>query len=505
MTVHHQKQLPGVRTISPTTVLFVDDEPILCDVSKRFLERENDLVVDTCRSAKEALATLMRRNYDVIVSDYEMPAVDGIEFLKMLRSEGNSTPFIIFSGKGREEVVIEALNNGADFYIQKGGDPRSQFVELKNQIHHIDKRKRAEAALMQSEARYRLITDNMSDSVWLTDNKFRFTFISPSAERRSGLSQQELLDIPFKNLLTPESETAFEQFFSETFSSELLDKNNLPVSATTELEFRKKDGSTYWTETTISLIRNGEGKPFGYVGMARDITERKKAEEKLLASLHEKEILLREIHHRVKNNLQIIASLLYLQSINITDEFTSDILRESQSRVKSMALIHEKLYRSDDLARVPFATYLGSLIENLKDAYGISDSTVTIGITITPSDLSLNIGTGIPCGLIINELISNALKHALRGDRKGVITISMTQTGPHEYTMIIADNGPGFPPDIDFKNTASLGLQLVNNLVRQLEGDISLDCTSGSAFTMHFRAIEDYPDRGMTSGYGSGP
>ena len=179
-----------MRAISLTTVLFVDDEPVLRDVSKRFLEKDRDLAVETCASAKEALALLKKKKYDVIVSDYEMPVSDGIDFLKKLRGEGNPTPFIIFSGKGREEVVIDALNNGADFYIQKGGDPKAQFVELKNQIQHINQRKRAEAALMQSEARYRLITDNMSDSVWLMDRKFRLTFISPSSERKRGFSPE---------------------------------------------------------------------------------------------------------------------------------------------------------------------------------------------------------------------------------------------------------------------------------------------------------------------------
>jgi PAS domain S-box-containing protein len=478
--------------ISPISVLLVDDEPVLRDVSKRFLEREGDLAVDTCASANEGLAALRAKRYDVIVSDYEMPVVDGIEFLRILRSEGNLTPFIIFSGKGREAVVIEALNNGADFYIQKGGDPRAQFFELKNQIHHIDQRKRAEAALLQSEARYRLITDNMSDAVWLMDKNFRLTFISPSSERRRGFSRQELLGKPFTEHLTPDSRAAFEQVFFATFTRERLDRPDLPVSATTDLKFLVKSGDSYWAETTLSLIRDGDGKPFGYVGMARDITERKRAEEKILASLHEKEILLREIHHRVKNNLQIIASLLYLQSISITDTFTSDILLESRSRVKSMALIHEKLYRSEDLDLIPFATYLDGLIGNLRDAYGISDDRVTIGVTITPPDLSLNIGTGIPCGLIINELISNAMKHAFNDGQRGVITIAMKQTGPDRYSMVIADNGPGFSKEVDFRNTASLGLQLVNNLVLQLDGEISLDCTSGSRFTMNFGSVEDY-------------
>jgi PAS domain S-box-containing protein len=487
-----RRKTSEVVAIPVTTVLFVDDELVLRDVSKRFLERDKDLVVDTCASAKEALGILATKRYDVVVSDYEMPVIDGILFLKQLRGEGNTTPFIIFSGKGREEVVIEALNNGADFYLQKGGDPKTQFAELKNQIQHVSQRRRAEAALMQSEARYRLIADNMSDSVWLMDRNFRLTFISPSAERKRGFSHKELLGMPFGEHLAPESRNIFEKRFPGQFPDAQLAQKDLPLSATTELEFTRKDGSTYWAETTLSLIRDRMGNPFGFVGMARDITGRKKAEEKVLASLHEKEILLREIHHRVKNNLQIIASLLYLQSINITDPFTLDILREGRSRVKSMALIHEKLYRSEDLALIPFATYLESLVDNLKEAYGINEGTVSISVAITPPDLALNIETGIPCGLIINELISNSLKHAFKGGKTGAISITMTQTAPRDYTMIIADNGPGFPSDIDFKNTASLGLQLVNNLVAQLEGDISLDCTSGSAFTMHLKSIEDY-------------
>ena len=428
----------------------------------------------------------------MIVSDYEMPYVNGIEFLKLLRGAGNTTPFIIFSGRGREDVVIEALNFGADFYIQKGGDPKAQFVELKNQILHIVQRKRAEAALMQSEARYRLITDNMSDSVWLMDLNMNLTFVSPSAVKKRGFSIEELLSMSLEKHLTSDSYNAARKIIAEHLSPEKLKIRDTEVSVTTELEFMNKVGTSTWNEVTISLIRDQMGDPIGFVGMNRDITARKKAEEILIASLHEKELLLREIHHRVKNNLQIIASLLYLQSITISDEFTVDVLRESQSRVKSMALIHEKLYRSKDLARIPFSIYLESLIETLKEAYGVRNENVTIEISVTPPDLSLNIETGIPCGLIINELISNALKYAFNDGRKGVIRIDMRHVTPQNYHLIIADNGCGLSEKIDFRNTTSLGLQLVNNLVTQLDGTIELDTSDGTKFSMLLKPIEDY-------------
>jgi len=181
------------------------------------------------------------------------------------------------------------------------------------------------------------------------------------------------------------------------------------------------------------------------------VIEKKKADALILASLHEKEMLLKEIHHRVKNNLQIIGSLLYLQSVNVSDPFTQGILRECRARVKSMALIHEKLYRSKDIGRIPFVTYLEGLVEALKDSYGVDDDRVAFDIAVTPEDLTLNIETGIPCGLLVNELLSNSLKYAFPDSRTGRIRIEIGQTAPRNYTLVIADNGVGFPKDCRFQ------------------------------------------------------
>ena len=644
----------------PVNVMFVDDEEVICDVTRRFLEKDPDIKVDTFLSAEAALEALKTRRYDVIVSDYEMPGLDGIAFLKQLKSTGNPTPFIIFSGKGREAVIIEALNNGADFYLQKGGDPQALFAELRNQIRHIDQKEKARAALRESEERYRIITENMDDTIWLIDLTQNITFISPSAERKRGYSSKELRSMPLLDHLALPFRPLVQEILTSMIEGSKKDPNH-HFTRTIDLEFRNKDHSSYWAETTISLIKKPDGTPAGFMGLGRDITERKKAEaviraeserakallhisqmsgepddeiarfalgkvleltgspvgylgytsedeseitmvywpvktaeecsvkekpltlkvsetgllaeairqrkpvitndyaapsplkkglpeghvpltrhmniplfekdhivavvgvgnketdyteadvqqltllmdamwrviEKkkadalILASLHEKEMLLKEIHHRVKNNLQIIGSLLYLQSVNVSDPFTQGILRECRARVKSMALIHEKLYRSKDIGRIPFVTYLEGLVEALKDSYGVDDDRVAFDIAVTPEDLTLNIETGIPCGLLVNELLSNSLKYAFPDSRTGRIRIEIGQTAPRNYTLVIADNGVGFPKDVDFRNTPSLGLQLVNNLVSQLDGEIVLDASDGTKFSIRFAGIEE--------------
>ena len=197
--------------------------------------------------------------------------------------------------------------------------------------------------------------------------------------------------------------------------------------------------------------------------------ERKKAEEKIQASLKEKEVLLKEVHHRVKNNLQVISSLLNLQSQHITDKASRAMFEESQSRVRAMALIHEKLYTSEDLAHIDIAEYIHSLTHQLITTYSTIVSRVSMNIAIT--DIFLTVTTAIPCGLIINELVTNALKHAFPHQQKGTITVSMTPSTKDSLILTVSDTGIGFSEGIDFRNTTTLGMQLVTSLVPKSEID----------------------------------
>ncbi|MDO8869943.1 MAG: histidine kinase dimerization/phosphoacceptor domain -containing protein [Methanobacteriaceae archaeon] len=217
-----------------------------------------------------------------------------------------------------------------------------------------------------------------------------------------------------------------------------------------------------------------------------EILKRVKAEEKIKESLEEKEVLLKEIHHRVKNNMQIISSILSLQSRQITDPETINIFKESQSRVKSMSMIHERLYKSENLSSINFGEYINSLSLDLLGTYASNPD--LIELNINAEKIEINIDTVIPCGLILTELVSNAFKYAFPEERKGKITIDFYKERDL-FTLKVSDNGVGLPKSLDYKNTKSLGLLLVNSLINQIDGDLTLETSEGTTFIIKFKEI----------------
>ncbi len=221
--------------------------------------------------------------------------------------------------------------------------------------------------------------------------------------------------------------------------------------------------------------------------LRRELFERQMAEKELLASdqrlrqsLSEKEALLKEIHHRVKNNLQIVSSLLYLQEDAIQDPTGLEILRESQNRVKSMALIHEQLYGTDNLAKIDFGRYLYSLTANLLDAYGIDP--VRLRLNIEAAGIALGVDLAAPCGLIVNELVSNAIKHAFPQDRGGTIEIIIRKLNAGQMELVVADDGVGLNTQSPGPDSTSLGLRLIDTLTTQLDGTLSVETENGTRF-----------------------
>jgi two-component sensor histidine kinase len=214
--------------------------------------------------------------------------------------------------------------------------------------------------------------------------------------------------------------------------------------------------------------------------------ERKHTEEELKSSLNEKDVLLKETHHRVKNNMQIISSLLNLEMGYSDEDEAIDVLKESQNRIKSMALIHEKLCQSNDLNHIKISDYINTLVTDLFYSFNLSDEQIEMKMDL--EDIYLKIETAIPCGILINELVSNSLKYAFPNGEKGEIFVSL-KSKDDGYELIVSDNGVGLPEELDYKNTESLGLQLVNNLAAQIDGRVELEKGHGTKFVINFKDL----------------
>lgn len=289
--------------------------------------------------------------------------------------------------------------------------------------------------------------------------------------------------------VTPEAivgKTVFEVWSSEqaeTFhrkDSELLQK---PAYQIYEYTLTTNEGTPLDVICYKDVFMDENGMVSGIIGTFVDITARKKAEERIKQSLKEKEALLREIHHRVKNNMAVVSSLLSLQAGKITDAAVKQVFVESRQRVKSMALVHEKLYQTEDLSSVDFKDYIKSIVSEIISLYRIDTGIIRTEINI--QDIELDLESAVPCGLIINELLTNAFKYAFPDNRSGVLSINFTKIDG-SYTLTIRDNGVGLPEGFDYKKTDTLGLQLVNILTGQLKGILQIKSDNGTEAVITF-------------------
>jgi len=251
-----------------------------------------------------------------------------------------------------------------------------------------------------------------------------------------------------------------------------------------EIFGRRKNGTEFPAEASISKA-NVQGE-WIFTVMLRDVTERKAAEAKIQASLREKEVLLKEIHHRVKNNLQVVSSLLGLQSRVIADPATRRMFQESQNRIHSMALLHERLYQSENLSEIDYSQYVRELTAHLFRTYGVSTSRVELNILF--DETPMNLDAAVPCGLVLNELLSNCLKHAFPDGRQGEIRIELRKNGGRIDRLVVADNGVGLPEDISLWNSKSLGLRLVKILANNMGAAVEVSTRPGTEVKLVFAA-----------------
>jgi len=356
-----------------------------------------------------------------------------------------------------------------------------ELIWLEGFITDVTRRILDEEKIKESEIYYRTMFENTGTATIILETDKTISQLNTEAVNLSGYTKEEIVN---KKKWTEFVDNNDLERLNYYFDSR---KKSLTAPTKFETKLINKDGDVRDIFVTIACIP-GTDKELASI---LDITELKNAEKDLQASLKEKDVLLKEIHHRVKNNMQIVSSLLNLQTHYVDGDETQNVLRESQGRVKTMAMIHEKLYRSNDFTHIKFDEYIEKLVSDIFYSCDVKEAKIEPVLNV--EEVTLNIETAIPCGLIINELISNSLKYAFPNDASGEISLSLTRSGEN-YELTISDDGVGFPESLDFRNTDSLGLQLVTNLVDQIDGQIELDIDHGTKFSIVFKELE-YKER----------
>ncbi len=349
--------------------------------------------------------------------------------------------------------------------------------EFESFLENITERLEAEKALRESEEKFRVLAETAPAAIVVYQDE-KIVYVNPAAVRLFGYGESELLRMKFWKWAHPETHT-------QIMDRGMARQRGEPVPVQYEHRFVNKNGEVGWVMVSAGCITY-RGNPAG-IATFIDITENKRSEEIMQAALAEKVVLLKEVHHRVKNNLQIISSLLELQSDSIEADASRKFIRESQDRIRSMAIVHEQLYKSEDLAVIDFACYVEELVSSLSRSTVRSADIISTDIEIR--DIELGIDQAIPCGLIINELVSNALKHAFPANRGGKVLIRGYLDADDQVCLSVSDNGVGLPRDFDIATSESLGLQIVTLLTKQLHGTLEMQGENGLAVFIRFRSI----------------
>jgi PAS domain S-box-containing protein len=463
----------------PVRVLILEDSASDAELMVRELRRNGfDPAwerVDTEAAYVQQLATAP----DIVLADFRLPQLDAPRALDLLHGLGLNIPFIVVSGAIGEDVAVSMMRNGASDYLLKDrlarlGPAVKRAIE--DQRLFEDKRKAA-AALESSEIRFHSFMNNSPALAFIKDEDGRMLYLNNTCERMWGVRRAECIgkfDRELWPLRTAETLRAHDE--------EVL-RDGRPSRLVEDVLLR--DGRCLQLLSFRFVMHDATGRRM-LGGVSVDIGEQLRTQKALSKALRAKETLLREVHHRVKNNLQVISSLVNMQAASLKDPAAVRAFDDIQKRVRAMALIHERLRGDDDLDRLDFGEYAGMLAHDLFYSYSIDSE--RIGLKLELESVSLELNQAVPCGLILNELLTNSLKYAFPNGRPGEIRVAVAR-GPNDVVKLtVSDNGIGLPPGFNWAQSQSLGLQIIDTLAHQLDGTATHEPAAGATFTISFQA-----------------
>lgn len=474
-------------------VLIAEDNPADVELVVRELRRAGfTLELRVVDNEPEYLSHL-RPDLDLVLSDFDMPQFTGTRALEILKERDLDLPFIIVSGTIGEEVAVAVMKQGATDYLLKDRLGRLGLAvrQALDQARLRRDGRRDAQALRDSERALRILT------VQLEAQRSRLVTAQAVAKVGSWETDLDTLDVTW-------SEETYRIFGDESGGAPMsharfLEKVHPEDRDRVDLAFRTAqseaapwsiehriimpDGMIKFVEERWQVSWDADGKPTRAIGTCQDVTERHARDEALRTSLSEKEALLREVHHRVKNNLQVITSFLRLEAGRTRSDDAERVLKDMQGRIHSMALLHETIYRTNNFRRVDLAAYLNQLAVHLFRSQNANPSEVRLILNLTPVELELD--QAIPCGLIVNELLANTLKHGFRDGAAGEARLSVA-VDANMVLLEVTDTGAGLAADFEVRRTKSLGLQIVGDLTRQLQGEFRIGPGPAASFTATF-------------------
>lgn len=457
------------------TILIVEDNDDVREFLKEILSIHYRTIC--ARNGEEGLLKAFKSSPSLIIADVMMPQMSGEEMVRELKLHAgvSDIPILMLTARMEEDLRIRLLQQGVHDFLTKPFVPKELLARVERLI--VERRK-AEATLRMSEERYRSLVEATTSVVWTTNAEGLIDTVQQSWQRFTGQTPAESSGLGWMNAFHPDDRKQVEAAWREAVDSTHLFKAEGRIWNIQHAMYR------FFVAHGISL-KNPDGMVREWVVTIYDMHERATMEQRLRLSVREKETLLKEMHHRVKNNMQVISSLLRLQAKGVEEQRLRSILEESQNRIRAMALVHEKLYQSHTLSKINFGEYLTLLVRELFASSSLAGrAQVHLKLEIDP--VELDVSKAIPCGLLINELISNSLKHAFPDGREGTVSVSLKRLPMSRVALSLSDDGIGLPQHTNIAHVSSLGLQIVKTLAGQMGGDLHCENGSGVRWAVEF-------------------